>query len=83
MIMEMNVKKVLTSLSLTNIYVSHVPLAEASMDKGDLYICGLDVAPQLKAYPRVIVLKNIIMYDELEEKLTQAFEQSKDTFYRK
>ncbi len=81
MIMEMNVKKVIASLSLSNIYISHVSLAEASMDKGDLYICGLDVGPQLKDYPRVIVLKNIIMYDELEEKLTKAFEQSADKFY--
>lgn len=83
MIMEMNVKKALTSLSLTNIYISHVPLAEASMDKGDLYICGLDVAPQLKNYPRVIVLKNIIMYDELEEKLLDAMNRKEDTFYIK
>ena len=83
MIMEMNVKKALKSLGYSDIYVSHIPLSEASKEKGDLYICGLDVAPQLKTYPRVIVLKNIIMLDEMTGKLKKALNEADDNFYIK
>lgn len=80
MIMEMNVTKALKELHHENIHVKHLPLSEASIHRGEVYICGLDVAYQLKDYPRVIVLKNIIMMDELTEKLKKMFECNSDTF---
>lgn len=81
MIMEMNVSKALNNLGQDQISVSHIPLSEASPEKADLYICGLDVAFQLKDYPRLIVLKNLIMLDEVQEKLQKALESEEKTFY--
>ena len=52
MIMEMNVKKALRALGRNDISVSHVSLVDAAKDKGDIYICGLDVAYQLRDFPR-------------------------------
>lgn len=69
MIMEMNARKILSSMGYANISVSHLSLSDVSPKKADLMICGLDVAYQLRDYPRVIVLRNIIMLDELSEKL--------------
>lgn len=81
MIMEMNVSKALKELGHENIRVKHIPLSEASIHRAEAYVCGLDVAYQLRDYPRVIVLKNIIMMDELTEKLKKMFEMDIDTFH--
>ena len=81
MIMEMMVDKALRALGRNDISVSHVSLVDAAKDKGDIYICGLDVAYQLRDYPRVIVLRNLIMVEEIQEKLKRAFTTKEDTFH--
>lgn len=81
MIMEMNARKILSSMGYANISVSHFSLSDVSPKKADLMICGLDVAYQLRDYPRVIVLRNIIMLDELSEKLQAALSTEKNRFF--
>ena len=72
MVMEMNMKRVLRSLGLDHITVRHVSLTDADPSSDDLYVVGLDIAPSMKAFKKVIVLHNLVSREELTEKLSRA-----------
>lgn len=81
MMVEMNIQKALKQLGKEDVKASHTSLSEASPDKADLFVVGRDLAPQLKNYPRVIVLKKIMSMAELKDKLEKAFAEESDTFF--
>ena len=85
MIVSMNVRNVLNSMGLTDFTVRHIPLSDASASPDDLFVVGLDIAPQLRSFRRVIVLHDLISRKELERKLREAFEKlekNKDEDFR-
>ena len=76
----MNVRAVLSELGITGIQVQHVPLSEAMAHPKELYVVGLDIAPQMRRFPAVVVLRDLISRDELRRKLNQAFESKEEAF---
>ena len=81
MMVEMNIQKALKKLGKTDVQAGHTSLSEINPDAADLFVVGRDLAPQLKKYPRVIVLKKIMSVAELTEKLEKAFAEESDTFF--
>lgn len=81
MMVEMNIQKALKSLGKEDVTAGHTSLSEVNPGAADLFVVGRDLAPQLRSYPRVIVLKKIMSLAELTEKLTQAFAETNDTFW--
>ncbi len=75
MIVSMNVRSVLNSMGLAEITVRHIPLSDASASPEDLFVVGLDLAPQMRGFRRVVVLHDLISRKELEQKLRAAFEK--------
>lgn len=75
LIVEMNVKSVLTDLNLTDsdVYVTHKNLNSFSpTDDFDYVVCGMDLADSITfASDRKIVLNNIMDKDELKSKLKE------------
>ena len=80
MMVEMNIQKALKKLGKTNVTVGHTSLSEVNPGAADLFVVGRDLAPQLRSYPRVVVLKKIMSVNELTEKLEKAFAEQSDTF---
>ena len=74
-LVEMNVKKALTKLGVSDIEVSHI--AATDVYKGDayLFVCGKDMYDILNPYGPCLVLTNIISASELEEKLEAYLKQ--------
>ncbi len=81
MMVEMNIEKAVKNMGKEDVKVSHTSLSEVSPSSADLFVVGKDIAPQLKDYPRVVVLQKIMSMKELTEKLEQAFAQDADTFH--
>ena len=81
MMVEMNIQKALKQLGKEGVTAGHTSLSEINPDAADLFVVGRDLAPQLKKFPRVIVLKKIMSLDELTEKLKTAFAEQSDTFF--
>jgi len=81
MMVEMNIQKALKKIGKGDVKVSHTSLSEANPDAADLFVVGRDLAPQLRSYPRVVVLKKIMSLAELTEKLEKAFAMDTDTFF--
>ena len=81
MMVEMNIQKALQSLGKDGIAVGHTSLSELAGAEADLYVVGRDLAPQLKQYPRVIVLKKIMSLAELTQKLEKAFAEEADEYF--
>lgn len=81
MIVELNVRKVLAEMGITNLSVQHVPLSDTAASPRDLFVVGLDIAPQMKSFSRVIVLHNLIDKEELRGKLEQALGSAEETFW--
>ena len=75
LIVEMNVKSVLTELNLTDndVYVTHKNLNSFSpADDFDYVVCGMDLADSITFdAQRKIVLNNIMDKDELKTKLKE------------
>lgn len=80
MIMEMNLKRALAVLGRQNIDVRHIPLAEACSFSDDLYVVGLDIAPQMKDFKRVVVIQNLVSTDEFVDKLGKALSSTEEKF---
>lgn len=80
MMVQMNIEKALKNLGISGVTAAHTSLSEVSPKSADLFVVGRDIYPQLKSYPRVICLKNIMSKKELEAKLKEAFEKEEDTF---
>lgn len=72
---ELNVKKVLDKLGLTDIEVTHGSASDVYPGIADLYIVGQDLYEPLKNMGELITLKNIVSLAELEEKLTAYFKE--------
>ncbi len=72
MLMQMNIERYLRKYKIYDVKVDHTSFSLADPLRADLYVVGLDIAPQFEQFPRVIVMKQIIDMEELEEKLTQA-----------
>lgn len=81
MMVEMNIEKALKKLGITGVSAGHTSLSEVSPASADLFVVGKDIAPQLKDYPRVVVLQKIMSMNELTEKLEKAFKEEADEFH--
>lgn len=80
MIMEMNLKRALAILGRQNIEVRHIPLSDANSFSDDLYVVGLDIAPQMKDFKRVVIVQNMVSTDEFVEKLEKALRSTEEKF---
>ena len=80
MIMEMNLKRALAILGRQNIEVRHIPLSEANSFSDVLYVVGLDIAPQMKDFKKVVVIQSMVSTDEFVEKLEKAFISTEEKF---
>lgn len=81
MMVQMNIEKALKNLGIEGVSAGHTSLSEISPATADLFVVGKDIAPQLKDYPRVVVLQKIMSMQELTEKLEKAFQEEGDTFH--
>lgn len=80
MIMEMNLKRALAAIGRSDITVRHIPLSEANSISDELYVVGLDIAPQMKDFKRVIIIRDMVSTDEFIDKLTKALECAEKRF---
>lgn len=80
MIMEMNLKRALAAIGRSDITVRHIPLSEANSISDELYVVGLDIAPQMKDFKRVIIIRDMVSTDEFTDKLTRALESAEKRF---
>ena len=80
MIMEMNLKRALAAIGRPDITVRHIPLSEANSISDELYVVGLDIAPQMKDFKRVIIIRDMVSTDEFVDKLTRALESAEKRF---
>ena len=80
MIMEMNLKRALAAIGRPDITVRHVPLSEADRFSDELYVAGLDLAPQMKDFKRVMIIRDMVSADEFADKLTRALESTEKRF---
>jgi PTS system ascorbate-specific IIB component len=78
---QLNVEKALKKLGITGVVAEHTSLSECNPHSADLFVVGRDIAPQLKSYPRVVVLNKIMSMAELTEKLEQAFKVEGDEIH--
>ena len=60
MMVQMNIEKALKNLGISGVSAGHTSLSEVSPASADLFVVGKDIAPQLKDYPRVVVLQKIM-----------------------
>ena len=80
MIMEMNLKRALAAIGRSDITVRHIPLSAANSISDELYVVGLDIAPQMKDFKRVIIIRDMVSTDEFVDKLTRALESAEKRF---
>ena len=80
MIMEMNLKRALAAIGRSDITVRHIPLSEANSFSDELYVVGLDIAPQMKDFKRVMIIRDMVSADEFADKLTRALESTEKRF---
>lgn len=80
MIMEMNLKRALAVIGRSDITVRHISLSEANSFTDELYVVGLDIAPQMKDFKRVVVIKDMISTDEFKDKLNRALASTENRF---
>lgn len=74
MLVRMNVEKVLKSLGISGVSVSHSSLSDATEGAADLFVVGKDLEEFVKGLPEVIIMDNIMDKEELEEKLKAKFQ---------
>lgn len=74
-LMEINVKKVLNSMGLGTIEVVHATVEDVKPGAADLFVCGIDLAPNAEKAGRVLPLKNIVSYSELQEKMEEILKE--------
>ncbi|ERK31345.1 PTS sugar transporter subunit IIB [Clostridium intestinale] len=71
--MEINIKKVLKELNVTNVDVDHSDLGSAKGTKADVYVGTRDIASQLTSLGgEVISLNSMIDLNELKSKLVET-----------
>jgi len=80
MIMEMNLRRALTAMGKQKVEVRHMTLSEANSMSDELYVVGLDLAPQMSAFRKVVVIQNMLSTEECIDKLTRAFKSTEKKF---
>lgn len=80
MIMEMTLKRALAAIGRPDITVRHISLSEADSMSDELYVVGLDIAPQMKDFKRVVVVKDLVSADEFKDKLTRVLANTEKRF---
>ena len=80
MIMEMNLKRALAAIGRPDIAVRHMPISEANSISDELFVVGLDIAPQMKDFKRVVVIQNMVSTDEFADKLNRALNSTEKRF---
>lgn len=73
--MEINIKKILKEIGITDIEVDHSDLASAAGIKADIYVATRDIADNLKALGDTISLNSMIDSKELKEKLSKMLKE--------
>lgn len=72
--MEMNAKKALKSLGITDVEVDHTTIDDIVPGAADLFICGADLLPNAEKAGKAIGLNNMVSMDEMTQKLKEVFE---------
>ena len=72
--MEMNAKKALKSLGITDVEVDHTTIDDIVPGAADLFICGADLLPNAEKAGKAIGLNNMVSVDEMTQKLKEVFE---------
>lgn len=72
--MEMNAKKALKSLGITDVEVEHTTIDDIVPGAADLFICGADLLPNAEKAGKAIGLNNMVSMDEMTQKLKEVFE---------
>ncbi|MGN1399346.1 MAG: hypothetical protein ACI4WG_05060 [Erysipelotrichaceae bacterium] len=80
LILSLNIDNYLKNHNLKNISVSHSSISEVNKKTADIVIVGLDVYPIFKDYDKVIIIKDIISYEELDSKLTLALNNQAEKY---
>ena len=73
-VMEMNAKKALKQLGITDVEVIHSTIDDVMEGAADLFICSADLLPRAEKAGQAIGLKNMVALKEIKEKLQAAFE---------
>lgn len=73
-LMEMNAKKALNNLGITDVEVEHTTIDDIVPGAADLFICGADLLPNAEKAGKAIGMNNMVSMDEMTEKLKEAFE---------
>lgn len=73
-LMEMNAKKALNALGITDVEVDHTTIDDIVPGAADLFICGMDLLPNAEKAGKAIGLNNMVSMEEMTEKLKVAFE---------
>lgn len=73
-IVEMNLKKVLNKLNMSDVEVDHAGIYDATPGAADLYICSSDVYEECLKAGDTIPLDRLTDIDELERKLVAYLE---------
>lgn len=81
LIVRLNIENVLEDHHIKDITITHSSISEITPYSADLFVVGLDVAKVLRGYPRVVVIKDLISYEEMEEKLLKALNTDEKKFY--
>lgn len=71
-VMEMNTKKALKALNVTDVEVVHSTIDDVRPGAADLFICGADLAPIGEKAGKTIGLNNMVSMKELTDKLKGA-----------
>jgi len=71
--MEMNAKKALKNLGITDVEVEHTTIDDIVPGAADLFICGADLLPNAEKAGKAIGMNNMVSMDEMTEKLKEAF----------
>ena len=81
MFIKINIQNLIEDLGIKNVTVFNGSITDAHPYSADMFVAGIDVAPVLRKYPRVVILKDLISYEEAREKLKQAFESEEESFF--
>lgn len=74
-VMEMNAKKALKQLGITDVDVVHSTIDDVMEGAADLFICSADLLPNAEKAGKAIGLKNMVALKEIKDKLQAAFEE--------
>lgn len=76
-IVEMNLKKVLNKLNMSDVEVAHAGISDAYPGTADLFICSSDVYEECLKAGDTIPLDRLTDINELETKLSAYLESHK------